>query len=110
MPVLEALSCGTPVVTTTATPAADLARGAVWVVGGDGGDDSAKGAAAGNAGNADTAVPDPAALAGTVRRVLDDDEERSGRCARGLSLASGWTWEASAAIHMEAYRSAQGGG
>ncbi len=107
MPVLEALSCGTPVVTTTATPAADLARGAVWVVGGDGGDDSAKG---GDAGNADTAVPDPAALAATVRRVLDDDEERSGRCARGLSLASGWTWEASAAIHMEAYRSAQRGG
>jgi len=87
LPVLEALACGAPVVTTTGTPMSSLA------------------------GEAALLVPpgDDVALAEALRHLVTGPDPERRR--RGIALAAGYTWEASAAAHVEVYRrAAEGGG
>ena len=82
LPALEALACGTPLVTSAGSPMTDLA------------------------GDAALAVPrdDPAALALALAQLLDD-EELAGRLRRlGPKVAGEYTWEESARRHLDAYR------
>jgi glycosyltransferase involved in cell wall biosynthesis len=89
LPALEALACGAPLVTTTGTAMAELA------------------------GDAAVLVPpkDPESLAGALAGVLaggPGDPAAAERRRRGLEVASGRTWSASAAQHVTAYRMAAG--
>lgn len=82
IPPLEAMACGTPVLTTEEVAAAELAGDAVA-----------------------TARSDPASLAAGIRRVLDPAEATRLRAA-GLALVSRFSWTAAAASHVAAYRTA----
>jgi len=86
LPALEALACGTPLVTTAATAMAEVSGDAALLV--------ASGAVA------DLAEALEAQLAGGP--AVDD------RCRRGIDVAQGYTWELCAERHMEAYRWAVG--
>jgi glycosyltransferase involved in cell wall biosynthesis len=89
LPALEALACGTPLVTTTGTVMADVAGGAALLV---------------PAGR-------PALLAEALGEVLAGGSEVERRRRVGMQLAAAHTWERSAKGHVEAYRwAAQGGG
>jgi glycosyltransferase involved in cell wall biosynthesis len=80
LPVLEALACGAPVVTTSGTVMEEVAAGAAFL-----------------------APPgDDFRLAGALEAAIEGDAERR---ALGLAVAARHTWEASAAAHAEAYRS-----
>jgi glycosyltransferase involved in cell wall biosynthesis len=75
LPVLEAMACGTPVVCTPAGALAETAGGAARVV-------------------------EATELAGAVRDLLADDDERARLRSAGLERARGFTWEATArAVH-----------
>ncbi|MGH9103602.1 MAG: glycosyltransferase, partial [Acidimicrobiales bacterium] len=83
LPVLEALACGAPVVTTWGSAMSEVAEGsALLVTPGD--------------------VP---ALAGALDMLVRGDESLDARRERGLATAAAHTWEASAAGHVRAYRS-----
>lgn len=85
LPALEALACGAPLVTTAGTAMAEVAGSAAW------------------------AVPpgDVTALASALELVLSADEpERQQRRSEGLRRAAAFTWERTAAIHLEAYEAA----
>jgi glycosyltransferase involved in cell wall biosynthesis len=84
LPALEALACGAPLVTTSTTVMEELADGAALLV--------APGDADGLAGALDMAV----------RRDAGLDARRD----RGIAVAACYTWEASAAGHIAAYRAA----
>jgi glycosyltransferase involved in cell wall biosynthesis len=80
LPVLEALACGAPVVTTSGTVMEEVAGGAAFL-----------------------APPgDDVRLAGALEGALDGDQERR---ELGFKVAARHTWEASAAAHAEVYRS-----
>jgi glycosyltransferase involved in cell wall biosynthesis len=82
IPPLEAMACGTPVLTTPAVAAGDLAGDAVA-----------------------TATADPADLADGIRRVLDPDvATRLG--AAGPAGARRFSWPAAAERHVAVYRAA----
>ena len=84
LPVLEALACGAPVVTTSGSVMAQLTAGAAHEV-----------------------VPaDPAALAGVLDSVLGGagGVAASSRRALGLEVAARYTWDATAAAHEQVYR------
>ena len=83
LPVLEALACGAPVVTTSGTVMEEVAGGAAVL------------APPGDAGRLATAL-EAAVAGGPGHRE---------RRRRGLEVASRHTWEASAAAHAEVYRS-----
>jgi glycosyltransferase involved in cell wall biosynthesis len=83
LPVLEAMACGAPVLTTT--------RAALPEVGGE--------AVA-------YTEPDAEALAVTLRELLDDPGRRSALAAAGYARAQEFTWAASAAAHVASYRRA----
>ncbi len=90
LPALEALACGTPLVTTAGTAMEEVAGGAALLV---------------PPGDVD-------GLAGALDAVLTD-AHRSGavvddRRRLGTAVVAAHTWEASAARHMEAYRFAAG--
>jgi glycosyltransferase involved in cell wall biosynthesis len=89
LPALEALACGTTLITTAGTSMASFAAGAaVEVPAGD----------------------DPA-LAEALRVALRGEESAGvveARIARGLAVASSSTWAASADRHVAAYRLAAG--
>lgn len=85
LPVLEAMQCSAPVLTTRAT--------ALPEVGGD--------VAAYVDGN------DASELAGEIRRLLDNPAERSERAAAGPNRAARFTWADAARAHVMAYRSEQ---
>jgi len=88
LPALEALACGTPLVTTSGTAMAELADGAAVLV----------------------PPGRPAALAEALDTLLSGDEAGAEeRRAKGLEVAAGRTWAASAARHLEAYRLAVSG-
>jgi glycosyltransferase involved in cell wall biosynthesis len=70
LPVLEAMACGTPVVTANGSALADTAGGAALAVD----------------------PRDPAAIAEALRRVLEDDALAGMLRARGLAHAAGFTW------------------
>ena len=82
LPALEALACGTPLVTTTGTAMAEVSRGAAVLV-------------------SPGSVPE---LAHGLGEVLDDVGGGEQRRRLGLEVAAAHTWAASAADHMSAYR------
>jgi glycosyltransferase involved in cell wall biosynthesis len=84
LPALEALACGSPLVTTTGSAMQEMAEGAALLV---------------DPGGLD-------ALAGALDMLVRGDEALETRRARGLEIAARHTWEASAAAHMAVYRSA----
>jgi glycosyltransferase involved in cell wall biosynthesis len=86
LPALEALACGTPLVTTLGTAMAEVS------------------------GDAAVLVPSGqvADLAGALEAQLSGDSEVGVRRERGLDLVKDYTWERSAEGHMDAYRWASG--
>jgi len=86
LPVLEAMACGAAVLTT--------ARTALPEVGGD--------AVA-------YAEPDADSLAAALGELLDDPDRRAALGAAASARAAGFTWEATAAAHLEVYERAVSG-
>ena len=88
LPALEALACGTALVTTQGTSMAELAGDGALLV----------------------PVHEPDALAKAIETVLVGAEtsQAARRRAIGLEIAAGYTWAACAEGHMVAYRSAAG--
>ncbi|MGH9069599.1 MAG: glycosyltransferase family 4 protein [Acidimicrobiales bacterium] len=84
LPVLEALACGSPLVTTKGTVMQDVADGAALLV---------------EPGDAD-------GLAGALDMLVRGDSGLAARRQRGLEVAGRYTWAASAEGHVEAYRAA----
>ena len=82
LPALEALACGAPLVTSAESPMADIAGPAALLV------------PPGNAG----------ALAWALNRVLTDGELADRLRGEGPQSAAPYTWEASARLHLDAYR------
>ena len=83
LPVLEALACGAPGVTTSGTVMEEVAGGAALLA--PPGDDKG--------------------LAVALEAALDGGPEGEERRALGVEVAGRHTWEASAARHAEVYRS-----
>ncbi len=92
LPALEAMACGTALVTTPNVPAIELAPEVPWIV--DSRDDAS--------------VGEGERLAAAVRNALSDSEQRTGKIKKGLVSAQEWTWEQSASKHVSAYRMALG--
>lgn len=88
LPALEALACGTPLVTTAGTAMEEVA------------------------GPAAVLVPpgDVGALADAIATELEAGAPSSERRLRGLAIAAGHTWAASAEQHLAAYRHAAAAG
>ncbi len=87
LPALEALACGTPLVTTRGTAMAEVSGDAALLV-------------------SPGAVVDLAhALEAQVTGGADVEDRRR----RGIEVAAGYTWESCAARHMDAYRFAASG-
>jgi glycosyltransferase involved in cell wall biosynthesis len=91
LPALEALACGAVLVTTSGTAMAEVAGASALLV--------------------------PPGDAGALGEVLDavlggrlDDRTVSERRSEGFAIAAAHTWEASADIHVGAYRTAVGRG
>ena len=82
LPAIEALACGTPLVTTMGTAMAEAAGPAAWLVA---------------PGSADE-------LAGALAAALEDSADTAARRHQGVARASAHTWEMSAQGHMTAYR------
>ena len=87
LPCLEAMACGTPVVSFDNTSLHEVV------------------------GEAGLLVPDGdgAALSGAVRSVLDSPGRAADLSASGLAHAGSFTWDRSAERHAEVYRSVGGG-
>ncbi|MDA8291985.1 MAG: glycosyltransferase family 1 protein [Actinomycetota bacterium] len=86
LPALEALACGTPLVTTEGTAMADVAGGAAALV----------------------PPSDPGALAAAIDGARRGGREVEDRRGAGLAVASRFTWDECAARHVDAYRAAAG--
>ncbi|MHB1597398.1 MAG: glycosyltransferase family 4 protein [Acidimicrobiales bacterium] len=86
LPVLEALACGTPVVTTEDSAMSEIAGTTVITV--------------------RRSAPDQ--LAEALESLLSGGPGVARRRLAGLELASGFTWEACAAGHVAAYHEAAG--
>lgn len=82
MPVLEAMACGAPTITSTTSALPEVAGGAAVLVDPD----------------------DPDQLADAMRRVLTGQELREDLRARGLERAKQMTWDAAAAQTLALYR------
>lgn len=82
LPVLEAMACGTPVVTSTVSSLPEVAGDAALLVD----------------------PYDVEALAGALRRLLDDSALRETLIARGTHQAAFFTWERAAAQLLAVYR------
>jgi glycosyltransferase involved in cell wall biosynthesis len=85
LPALEALACGAPLVTTTGTAMEEVAGDAALLV----------------------RPGDESELASALDRLLGGDPAFAGRRESGLRRAALATWEAAAAGHVGAYRSAK---
>lgn len=86
LPALEALACGSPLVTTTGSAMEEIAAGAALLI----------------------APGDVDGLAGTLDMLTRGDAGFPGRQKRGLVIAARHTWEASADGHVAAYLEALG--
>jgi glycosyltransferase involved in cell wall biosynthesis len=84
LPVLEAMACGTPVVTTTGGSLPEVAGDAALLV---------------EPGDAD-------ALAVAIGKLVGDPGERVALVQRGMVRAAGFTWNRCAALTAAAYRRA----
>lgn len=84
LPVLEAMACGSPLVTTSGTVMDELADGAALLV---------------EPGDFD-------GLAGALDMLVRRDAGLDTRRAQGLAIAARYTWAASAEGHVDAYRTA----
>ena len=82
MPVLEAMACGTPVVTSNVSSLPEVA------------------------GNAGITVPpgDVAAIARAIKSLLTDEQLRARMIDLGLAWARSFRWSDTAARHVEVYR------
>jgi glycosyltransferase involved in cell wall biosynthesis len=82
LPVLEALACGTPVITTNASSLPEIV------------------------GDAGILIPpdDAGALLKAMHRVLEDPELMTELSARGMKRAKGFTWERTALQTRQVYR------
>jgi alpha-1,3-rhamnosyl/mannosyltransferase len=80
--VLEAMACATPVVATTVGNIPDLAGGVAVLV----------------------PPQDPAALAGALRRVLEDPVQAERMRRSGVERAAGYTWDRAARLTLDVYR------
>lgn len=85
LPALEAMACGSPLVTTAGSVMHELAGAAAVAV--------------------DTSPP---ALAGGIETALRGGEAAETRRRLGLAVAAGFTWDATAAAHERVYGSASG--
>ncbi|HEV2761197.1 MAG TPA: glycosyltransferase, partial [Acidimicrobiales bacterium] len=83
LPVLEALACGVPVVTTSGTVMEEVAGGAALLA---------------PPGDVDR-------LAAALEAAIDGGPDGQERRSMGLDVARRHTWEASASAHAEVYRS-----
>jgi len=90
LPVVEAMACGTPVITTAGSVMDELADGAA----------------------ATFPAEDVTALAGLIDASLSGSAAgvRAESVSRGIEVASHYTWAASAEAHVAAYRLAMGEG
>jgi glycosyltransferase involved in cell wall biosynthesis len=86
LPVLEAMACGTPVVTTTGGSLPEVAGDAALLV---------------EPGDAD-------ALAAAIAKLAGDPAARHAVAARGKARAAGFTWERCADLTASAYHRALG--
>jgi glycosyltransferase involved in cell wall biosynthesis len=84
LPALEALACGTPLVTTTGSAMQEVVQGAAVLV----------------------APGDVDGLAGALDLLVRRDDGLPTRRTRGLAVAARHNWAASAAGHLDAYRAA----
>lgn len=82
LPVLEAMACGTPVVTSTGGSLPEVAGDAAILVN----------------------PFDVSAIAAAIRRVADDAGLARTLRARGLARAAQFTWEETARQHLKVYR------
>lgn len=84
LPVLEAMACGTPVITTTGSACEEVGGGAVRTV---------------PPGSVD-------ALGSALTELLSSDSERAKLSAAGIERASEFSWENTAAATVQSYRRA----
>jgi glycosyltransferase involved in cell wall biosynthesis len=85
LPVLEAMACGAPVLTTYRTSLPEVGGEAVAYT-----------------------EPDADAIAGALRTLLDDPQRRVTLGEAGYTRARDFTWAASAAAHVASYKRAAG--
>jgi glycosyltransferase involved in cell wall biosynthesis len=83
LPVLEAMACGAPVLTTYRTALPEVGGGAVAYT-----------------------EPDAESIAVALRALLDDPEGRAALGAAGYARAQEFTWAASATAHLASYKRA----
>jgi glycosyltransferase involved in cell wall biosynthesis len=83
LPVLEAMACGAPVLTTRRLALPEIGGDAVAYT-----------------------EPDPASIAAALASLLDDPERRKALSAAGIDRAATFTWDACAAAHVLAYERA----
>jgi len=82
LPLVEAMACGTPVLTSNTSAMPEVAGDAALLV------DPAR----------------PQAIADGIRRLLSDADLRQGYVRRGRERAREFSWERTAALTLEAYR------
>jgi glycosyltransferase involved in cell wall biosynthesis len=83
LPVLEAMACGAPVLTTYRTSLPEVGGDAVAYT-----------------------EPDADSIAAALRALLDDPERRTALGEAGYARAQGFTWAASAIAHVASYKRA----